>query len=392
MKHPHFLLKATALLAVMSLSNGLQAQLAYSTTWEGDTDTNMNNNNNWDNAGGVGRDVAVIFDDPGAVTYQPDVPAGAPNNRAEVNAIVFNQAGWNITTDAATSTHIALWNSGVTPYIISNGAGTNRIGGIRIISETTTITTGTGNTLLIDDDYVGEFDVASKSGDGTLIINTDMGRFLDVNAGTFIFNGTMYNHGSTGHTIASGAVLGGTGIFQENNSDTYTFNSGATLAPGALGIGDSSAGTLTFENTRVGATRNFNINLEAGSTLAVDIFGDGSSDTVAFGGASDGTDMNFNINTSAILALSGAAAYNTAYTVASFTGPGNYTGTFGSVTLNGGALVEDTDYTISYDPGSIQVTLIPEPSSLMLIAGAFGLLAFLSRHKKVEFFLDAAGG
>ncbi len=374
----------SALLSILTLfgSLPLQAQLNYSTTWVGGASTDMTANGNWDN-GGPGRDVEFIFDDPGAVSNLPNVPTGASNSRVEVNAITFNQAGWDLTTDGI-STHVALWNGteflGVTPYIVSNGVGTNRIGGIRVLSGATTITTGTGNTLILDDDYVGQFDVASKSGDGTLIMNGDMGSFLDVNAGTFLFNGTMYDHGNTGHTIASGAVLGGTGTIQENNTDTYTFNSGSTLAPGSVGIGDSSAGTLTFENTRVGATRNFNINLDSGSELAVDIFGDGSSDTVAFGGASTETDMNFNIDTGVTLALSGSGAFNTVYTLASFTGPGNYTGTFDSVSLNGGALVEDTDYTIDYAASAISVTLIPEPSSLILLAGAFGLLGIFKKR------------
>lgn len=385
-------LSVTALLCVGSFATPVLAQ-QYTTQWDGDTSTNMNAAANWDN-GGIGREAVAVFDNPSAVTFQPDIPTGAPNDRAEVNALVFNQAGWNITTDG--TTHLALWNQGGTPYIISNGAGTNTVGGMRTASNVDTVTTGTGNTLEIGYSN-GALTFGTKLGAGTLILGAGalLNDIPDVNAGTLIVNSTSARNGASTKTIVDGAVLGGAGgLGHIRNSPVYAFASGSTLAPGFEGLGDSSAGTLTFYTADgTGPTPNFNINLQSNSTLAIDIFADGSSDKVLLTGTKANSSTSFTIDSNVTLALFGTPAATT-YTIAEFTEAGRYTssdGTFSTITLNGNPLTEGVDYTIAYNEhasfdagtGSIQVSLIniPEPQTYAILAGFCALgLAVMRRR------------
>jgi len=383
-----------SLAAIVCASTSLvtPAYAQYTTQWEGDVDTNMNTPGNWNN-GDIGREAAAVFDDPSAVTFQPDIPTGAPNNRAEVNSLTFNQAGWNITTDG--TTHVVFWNQGGTPFLTSNGAGTNTIGGIRTANPIDTVTTGAGNTLEIGYSN-GALTMATKAGDGTFVLGSGvaLNNLPDVNAGTLIYNGSSTWNDSNDRTIASGSVLGGNGgIGHFRQTVNYNFVSTATLAPGEQGLLDSSAGTLSFFTTPgSGPTPHVNVNLLTGSSLAIDIFADGSSDKLSFGGTKASSDTMLNISTGVSLDLFGTAAATT-YTIAEFTDAGEYTsgnGTFSTITLNGVELTEGVDYTVAYnehiafDPGSgsIEVTLVPEPQTYALVAGGLILgLAILRRRR-----------
>lgn len=370
---------ATYLCVSCSIATNAFAQ-SYTTTWEGDSSSNMNDGANWDN-GNIGREATTVFDDPSTATFQPDIPTGAPNNRAEVNALVFNQAGWNITTDG--TTHVAIWNNGGSPYITSNGTGTNVIGSVRTVSPVS-VTTGTGNTLIIQSNSTGSMNYTTKDGAGAFVVNGDMGQIPDVNAGSLFINGTMYHHGNDVDTVASGATLGGSGSISENNSHTIEFQSGSTFAPGMSTPDDATADTFTMRNDRQLASgeRNYDMNLLSGSSMRIGIFDDGSSDLFYItGDANSSSRAQLSIDSGVILALEGDAASGVPYTIVTADLAGTFTGEFDSVTLNGIALSE-SEYSTVYTAhnaqapgtGSIVITLdvVPEPQTYVLV-GLTGL-------------------
>ncbi|GLZ85645.1 hypothetical protein Pres01_16960 [Metapseudomonas resinovorans] len=99
----------------------------------------------------------------------------------------------------------------------------------------------------------------TKLGAGTLTLTggSNYTGATNVNAGTLLVNGALA--GTSSLTVASGATLGGNGsIFANSSTNTLTVQSGGVLSPG------NSAGTLTV---------NGNLQMNAGSILAVEING-----------------------------------------------------------------------------------------------------------------------
>ncbi|MAS94337.1 MAG: hypothetical protein CMO55_14155 [Verrucomicrobiales bacterium] len=146
----------------------------------------------------------------------------------------------------------------------------------------------------------------------------------DVLAGTLYQNGAHTGAGS--YTVASGAILAGTG----STDGVLTVDAGGTLAPGVAGVG-----TLTFSN---GGTVNGTLEIELDGT------GTGSADVFAVVG-----NLDISAATLSLTALS--ATDDPTYAIASYTGA--LTGTFvgipdGSpinVTFGGTTYVFTIDYT-----------------------------------------------
>ncbi|WP_304350731.1 Ig-like domain-containing protein, partial [Comamonas testosteroni] len=152
-----------------------------------------------------------------------------------------NLASGNLNLNNGT---LAVTGSGVT---LTNG-GT--------LSGTGTI--GNANALTLSGNFSGTGGL-TKVGAGTLTLSgTDnYAGATNVNAGTLLVNGAL--SATSGVTVAAGATLGGDGsLFASSSTNTLTVQSGGTLSPG------NSAGTLTV---------NGNLQMNAGSTLAVEING-----------------------------------------------------------------------------------------------------------------------
>ncbi|WP_034374585.1 Ig-like domain-containing protein, partial [Comamonas testosteroni] len=99
----------------------------------------------------------------------------------------------------------------------------------------------------------------TKLGAGTLTLTgtSNYAGATNVNAGTLLVNGALV--GTSSLTVAAGATLGGSGsIFANSSTNTLSVQSGGVLSPG------NSAGTLTV---------NGNLQMNAGSVLAVEING-----------------------------------------------------------------------------------------------------------------------
>ncbi|MFV0338625.1 MAG: PEP-CTERM sorting domain-containing protein [Chthoniobacterales bacterium] len=349
-------------------------------TWTGAVSTDFDAPGNW-TPGGYTHRSNVIFDS--LTANQPGL-----DSNEDVSGLTFNTAGWTISSNGNTLRFFSV----VT--VTSNGVGTNTVESVATNASTASINyaIGAGNTLDLGTiTGTNKLSVTSKTGDGTLIIGaspTATVRLLDQTiAGTLILNADV-NDNQFGKEVIVGnaAVFGGTGTISEGNRATYTVASGGTLAPGSIGLGDSSAGTQTFSNIATGTFRDIFVTLESGSKLALDIFGDGSSDSVTLLGNDFeiSNDISLTIESGVTLALAGTMAAGLDYTVATFTdgavGDSTYTGVFDSVSFNGMTL-GTSDYTFTYgtDAITIRFNVIPEPSTSLLLLGGLG--AFLLRRK-----------
>lgn len=144
-------------------------------------------------------------------------------------------------------------------------------------------------------------------------------------------------------TIANLGTIAGDGtIFASLNNRTNSF-----LSPGGLGLG-----TLDVRG---------NVTLGSNSTFVVELgllAGQNDLLTVV---------SNLVLDANSILDISGGAIGNV-YTVATFSA---VSGVFGTVTPL---------YSVTYNPDNIEITLVPEPSSLVLaIIGFAGLVAYYRR-------------
>lgn len=155
---------------------------------------------------------------------------------------------------------------------------------------------------------------------------------------------------SNGNTPVTNAarVVANVGTIQGNGTITASINSlsGSFVAPG-----------FGFGTLKVGG----NVSLGSNSTLVIELgLLAGQTDLLAVG-------SNLTLNASSILNLSGGAVGNV-YTVATAFA---VSGIFGSVTPG---------YTVLYDPTDITVQLVPEPSTLLLVA--FGLVGTVALRRR----------
>ncbi len=202
--------------------------------------------------------------------------------------------------------------------------------------------TGSGNGL-ISGNIVTTGASVTKEGTGIwkLTGNNTYGGGTTVSVGTLLVSNAFGSGtGSGGVTVASGAILGGTGVIDPGAGNSVTIN--GTLAPG------ESAGTLTVGS--LGSTNDVYLN----GTYSAEI-----GDLLKVYGA-------LSLGGSSILTLGGSPTPGTHYTLASYTG--GLTGTFATINnLPAG-------WQVTYGSDAITLGLIPEPASLVLLAAAGGLL------------------
>lgn len=195
--------------------------------------------------------------------------------------------------------------------------------------------------------------------------------------GTTVSGGTLLVSNTTGSgvgvgavSVASGASFGGTGIVALSGSSAISVASGGKLLPG----GSGSIGTLTLD---FGSTTG-GLSLSTGSHMAVDLGGGGSSDTITLlnytlGDLSVASSVNLDLT-------NGQMGSFTLFQVYSDGGSTLYNGTISNLSnfvINGltGTLSGEVMYN---DAGIVTLMVIPEPSSIVLMAlglFAFGVLA-----------------
>jgi len=164
-----------------------------------------------------------------------------------------------------------------------------------------------------------------------------------LNGGTVVAFDTDTASTNVSRTIANLGTIGGNGtVFASLNNRTNSF-----LIPGGLGLG-----TLDVRG---------NVTLGSNSTFVVELgLLAGQNDLLTVG-------SNLVLDANSIINISGGAVGNV-YTVATFNA---VSGIFGTVTPS---------YSVTYNPNNIEITLVPEPSSLLLaIIGLAGLVAYRRR-------------
>jgi hypothetical protein len=204
------------------------------------------------------------------------------------------------------------------------------------------------------------------SGGGSLIVaggNASMG---------FNQAGTLQaNANST--LIMSNASAGS--MLSFTNAGTVVMNAGS-LAAGTIGNGGSIIGVGTISGSvsnLSGGIVSPGISLgqiNVGGSVA---FGSNSTFVVELGPLAGQNDLlavssNLTLDANSILSLSGGAIGNV-YTVATAFA---VSGTFGTVTPG---------YTVTYDPADIEVRLVPEPSTLLLVAAGLAGLTVVRRRR-----------
>ncbi len=204
----------------------------------------------------------------------------------------------------------------------------------------------------------------TKSGIGALTvsgINTYNGP-TTVNGGTLLVSGSAV--GSTA-VVNAGGTLGGDGTV-----GSIMLNADGAIAPGAsIGTLSTANGNLTWNGETAGAFAQMKFELSnVGSTsdlisLGSGVFGKGTGSTFVFDFQNSGI---------------GTAASPTTYTLATFgSSTGFSVGDFSYIGLTGGYTG-----TFALSGGALQFQVVPEPGSVALLLGGFGMLVGMQRTRR----------
>ena len=232
------------------------------------------------------------------------------------------------------------------------------------------------------------------SGTQTLSGNlTNAGVTLTVNNGTVVYNGTSSAGaivGGSTTTASTTATLTGTGSFAR----AITVNGAGTFSSSATSAGHLSPGTGSSSGTMTAATATFN----SGAILDYYFAANGGGTSESSPGTSSvlslttgtGTDATFAAgNDTVTLNLAGGTIVQGVYKLMSFasstTPAANFTNgdgtTTGTIFLGSGWSGFEYSYSIVSENHGIYLNVIPEPSSICLIAlPAVGLLRRRSRR------------
>jgi len=284
-------------------------------------------------------------------------------------ALTLNGGNIDNTSGAAvtlTTNNAQFWNSNFT-FVGTNdldmGTGAVTINGNRTV-------TVNGSKLSVGG--IGQSSnnrSLTKAGTGTLEINgtsTYTGA-TNVNAGTLLVNG-ITDAGNV--TVASGATLGGSGTI----GGATTINDGGTLAPG------NSPGVLSFGSSlTLSGTANTAMEI-AGITRGTEYDGINVVTALTYGGdltlnlGATFSDGNYSFNLFDFASESGDFS--------SITLAGLYSGSFSfdgsdvwSATTNSG----NESWTFTQSTGDLDLTVVPEPSAVLLV-GLTGLLLLRRRR------------
>lgn len=240
------------------------------------------------------------------------------------------------------------------------------------ISRTVRLTAGAGDRAVFSGTVISTSatvftDALQIDGGGTVVLanaNTYTAA-TTVNVGTVLLVNNAAGSATGGNALTVDGILGGTGRIAPTGANGLAVNSGGIVAPGDGGIESleinlaSTTGTASFLS---------------GSTFTFDLNAPGSSDVLDFSGltASSG-DVVFNGNVVNFTNIGGLAPGT--YTLMTFDADNAYTGTLAIGTGLG-------SYTGSfiYNADSIQLSVVPEPSTALLLLGGLALLRARRRN------------
>jgi len=307
--------------------------------------------------GGAGVRVAITnsgtFLNQGTVAFTASPDAATRSNNAILVALtpggVFSNdvSGQVIVTSANTGTNLIRADR-----IVNLGA--NLVNGGTLLYQTSTggngILENSGLITLNNGNLVAAGNITNTS-QGTIRTTTGVGTLASsvVNYGTIAANGGTLFIGSLSNR--AGSTISGSGTFSFTGAANLVLSSGSTLAPGP-GLSQ--------------LTVNGSVSFDSNATFSVELsLVDGTSDRLVI-------TQGLTLDGNSILNIAGGVAGNI-YTVATFN-VSSLLGTFGTVTPG---------YTVGYDNagGALTLTVVPEPSALVLAAaGLLGLVMLLKRR------------
>lgn len=315
---------------------------------------------------------ALSVSGTGAFYVNSTRPNGGTNvgtlNTAVVNQITGNGLiGRNSSTSGASTLRIngtALQSPATFSGTISNTLGT-----LQVEKQGANTQIFSGNNT-----YTGQTTISG----GSLLINGTHIQSTDGLGGGSATNGL--------YLVQNGATLGGSGRISgfgsAANTNMVLVQSGGTLAPG------SSIGTLTLDGANISGTGSEVLNMASGAEFSFELAGDGlSADRVSFWNYAGATDFLRNDNV-INLSLSGPLTAGT-YTVVLFdffSDSGTTvtaSGISGGLTLTGATIdsnITSANLLFNTNNISLEYTVIPEPSTWLLLTVGLCAVVFLRRR------------
>ncbi len=364
-----------ALLAVSGI--GLIAQAVDYTWTGGGANANWSNPDNWSSSTDYPRNSGdkAIFSGVAANFTQPFADSGIQS----LTRVVFDvqSGGWIF----GGSNEIRLRGGS------SFAGGVTTVNGPWRFDERQNFSIADGSVLLLNGNFNNAQQMNVRNG-GTMVVSQNATQSTVDQEGLRIFDGStaLLNINLVSNRTISqsdywveheGSTLGGTGgITFTESSRGLTIANGGRLSPGGNGTYGAQIGTFDV------ATNDTAVTFASGSSLLIDLgatAGDNDRLTVNASGSTGGyLDLTAG---DAILELFGSDPEIGTYTIATFNNPGNVNyGEFGSVLYNGEAL--DPEFgSLTYGSNDIVLSVIPEPSTLLLVGVALISLTFLRRRK-----------
>jgi fibronectin-binding autotransporter adhesin len=342
------------------------------------TTGNWNLAGNWSPSGVPASSTATLLDFGGsgasAYTSSNDIAANFTfgtmtlNSTASVTEII-NGSSFEVGT--GTATQISQTNSGA--FNIQNAITSNDAATLTLSGNGTGVATLSG--VISEKNTGSKFVDVVKTGTSTFVLS---GANTYSHGTTVSGGGNLFVNNTTGSGTGSGAVgvsgsgtaLGGSGTI----SGTVSIASGSHLEPGASGIGST------------GILKTGNVTLSSGSFFNVDL----NNTTVGTGYDQLSVTGTVNVTGSNLVVNAGALTPGQKFFIVSNDSNDAVTGTFAGLIQNATFTAGPNTFQINYadlfsgSANDISLTVIPEPSTWVLVGIGLGMMGLFKRRRFIR--------